>query len=254
MAQVRRNKQGQLTGGSRLNPEGRRGKRRLVTPADFRQAIIAISQRPATGTSGDGGTEPTTLYGWHILNLAIGTRNRLASKDFVALVDRVTEEEEKAHRAPDLLAKFPDKAWALLPVPDKNTAAPVKRNGRGQFTGSGNVRGRPKKKEPPLSEAHAELILDNANRCVVVNGRKITLFEAQVLKLGTASGGERVATRTSIIMALDTAISLDRRRRHRLAQKLSAAWRSRQETDIRAMVDARMDALLGPEIEDSEEL
>lgn len=84
-----------------------------------------------------------------------------------------------------------------------------------RIVADGNPAGQPVKSRAPLSVECDEMILDTANRRIrSPNGSRLglTLFETQVLDLGTSTGNARTATRRSIEATMDAARRLERRR------------------------------------------
>lgn len=187
------------------NPAGRRGRQRYVTPSDFRKAILAVSRRKVQIARAGGGVRDVTLLAFHIRNLgAANPGTSLASRDFISLVRHAAAVEEA------LPVSHSHSAYHL-PTQGSGAGRPatVRDTATGQFVAgaSGNPRGRPRRKVPSLRLQHNLEIIADANRRTRIreNGREetMTTFEAQLLKLGVASGGVRIAIRKYIELVLE---------------------------------------------------
>lgn len=210
MSDIMRRADGTLVrGGSSLNPAGRRGRRRLVTPSDFRKAIIAAGKRKVSI-----GSETMTLFGFHLRNLSSGNpKTRLGSNDFIGFVQRAAALEEQ----------LPDRCSGAPSVPASRSSCVGRDPATGHFVGgvSGNPRGRPRSRPAPLPLQQYLEIIAEANRQVDVTWQerpeRVTAFEAQLLKIGTASGSARIAARKYIELVLNAAAM--------------AMWRQRKEDE-----------------------
>lgn len=217
MNQIERRANGQFSKGTPSpNPAGRGAKLRFKTPSEFRVAILDISRRIVPfRMEEDGPVEEMTLFERHLLCYSGGpAQSRLGSKDFVELVQRVSAREEWDPLVPAILRDLPSEAWdAYNKVGGRKARAHQKsssrvvRDSNGRYRGCGNPRGRPLKAPPPRSLELDRIALRIANRPHVMpeTSERVTLFEAQVLSLGYATGSARVATRRSIEATLDAA-------------------------------------------------
>lgn len=212
-------------GGASLNPAGRRGRQRLFTVSDFRQAILRTSLRKLTFHPVQGRPERITLFAFNLRTLSSGNpKMRLAARDFISLVQRAAIVEEQV----------PGRRYD----PPASSARSRGRNGdrdhgTGQFVSgvSGNPRGRPRKTPPPLTLQHCLQIIEEANRRVEIRwqdkSEKVTMFEAQVIRLGTAAGSTRIAIRKNIGLVLSAAEQAVRRQKkedERLRAEAERFW------------------------------
>lgn len=124
------------------------------------------------------------------------------------------------------MGSSPNPGLARLPAWVRS--GPTVPKARGRYRMSGNPASRPVKSRVPLSVECDEMILDTANHRVSAvspaGSRPVrTLFEVQVLALGTSTGNARTATRRSIEATIDAARRLERRRDEALYAEIAEA-------------------------------
>jgi hypothetical protein len=201
--------------------------KKLASPMEFYAAIIRVSRRKP-GSEAKCPQHIDTLYKAAMFLAAQGkVPNPTACSDFVELVDHATAREYSAANAPP------------RETLDRKLEWPGLRATNGRFLGSGNPRGRPRKKAMQTPTGLRRAVLETANMITEIklsnrDPERMTLFESKLIELAYGATKNRMGCKRFVHRAITAACQEEQ-----IRANASAIRERKRHNDmiIRAMVD-----------------